>query len=92
VISLVDRHGLRHEINLDTFVSECWAWVVREEHNNSGIAEHRITVPTQHPIYSMGDHRAHFVAGTTTFADEEAVFDESEEPITCIQCVANATR
>ena len=91
VTSLLDRHGLRHEIDLETWVSSCFQWVVRETHGDcTGIAEHHCEVQTAVPVWVLGSAQRHWVAGRDRVKDEEATFTDSEEPITCLQCIANA--
>ena len=88
--SLVGRDGLRHEIDLEAWVSGCCEWVVRNANDDGhGTAEHITTTSSFTPMRSLGDYRTHYVAGPPQrIADEVASFAPSEEPITCLQCIA----
>lgn len=89
MVSLVDRYGVRHQIDLEAWVSFCCEWVVRETDGScSGTAERHVETQTAMPVHELGSMRTHYVAGRGYVRDEEATFGESDEPITCLTCVA----
>jgi len=89
MISLLDKHGVRHSIDLEAWVSGCAEWVVQETDGKcSGRALRWETEPTANRVYTMGSHKAEYVAGTRSVPTEEARFDEIDAPITCLACVA----
>lgn len=88
MISLLDRDGLRHEIDLETWVSKCCRWVVTEAGYDSGWAEEHIETTTYTPVHGLGSYQTHYVAGRTTVKGEMRQFEESPEPITCFGCIA----
>lgn len=91
-LSFVDRHGLRHQIDFESWISWCAQWVVKNmSEDRSGVIEHRVSQRTYNPVHTLGGHQVHYVGGTTTVTDEEATYSPSEEPITCLMCIANAT-
>lgn len=87
-MSLLDTQGLRHEIDLGTWVSKCCRWVVTEAGYDSGWVEERIETTVYTPVYHIGAFRPSFVAGINTMKGETRPFGESPEPITCFGCIA----
>jgi len=81
-ISLVDEHGVRHEVDfpLRTY---CRQWIITSTdpvQGASGCAERRIMVHTALPLHALAEGR---IEGS------EVPFGPSDEPITCIQCLAS---
>ena len=81
-ISLVDEHGVRHEVDfpLRTY---CRQWMVTSTDpvaSGCGCAERCITVRTALPLHALAEVR---IEGS------EVPFGPSDEPITCIQCLAS---
>ncbi len=88
MISLLDRQGVRHEIDLETWTSRCFAWVVVESDGKcSGKAELHIQVPSLTPVQELGSTKTHFVPGMSSAKADEMPFDESDEHITCLSCI-----
>jgi len=92
MISLLDAYGVRHSIDLEAWVSGCVVWVVEEmtPHGN-GRAIRYATERTATPVYTLGGQHVEHVAGIRGLHAEEARFGESDEPITCLACVAGIT-
>jgi hypothetical protein len=88
VTSLLDRHGLRHEIDLETWVSKCVQWVVTDEAAGKGLAVLHIETTTYTQVNTLGSAQAHWVAGRGVEKGEVRPFEESSEPITCFACIA----
>ena len=87
-MSLLDTQGLRHEIDLEAWVSKCGRWGVIEAGYGSGLAEEHIETTVYTPVYHIGAFRPSFVAGINTMKGETRPFWESPEPITCFGCIA----
>lgn len=91
-LSFVDRHGIRHQIDFESWISFCAAWVVKNmDDQRCGIIEHRVPQRTINPVYAIGESRMHYTVGQTTVTEAEAMFAPSDEAITCLMCIANAT-
>lgn len=90
MVSLLDRHGVRHAIDLEAWVSDCYAWVVKEHTlgGRTGVAELHVDKPTSVPVHLLGSSRVEYIPGRTTFVADVAEFGPSDEPITCLTCVA----
>jgi hypothetical protein len=92
MISLLDSHGVRHSIDLETWVSGCAEWVVQETDGQCcGRAARFVEERTATPVYTMGSRATEYVAGIRTVPGEEARFAESDLPITCLACVAEVS-
>lgn len=88
ILSLLDRNGLRHEIDSEMWVSMCLAWVVTEmDKDGDGHAELRIEAPLDIPVYALGSPRVHYVAGITSVSVDKLPFGRSCEHITCLKCI-----
>lgn len=87
-ISLLDPEGVRHEINVETWVSHCCTWVVQQmEGRCTGRAARYREERTAIPIQTLGSTKTEYVAGVRTTPDAEQVFDEHPAPILCIACI-----
>ncbi len=90
VVSFLDRRGVRHEVNLETWASCCGEWIAdvhtADEKGGRAMRIAMETVPV--PVQTLGSMRTEYVAGQRPFQTEEAAFTESDEHITCLACIA----
>lgn len=87
-ISLLDPEGVRHEIDLETWVSYCYVWVVKETDGGChGKAVRNREAASWMPVNVMGSQKTEYVPGVSTVVDAECRFGPSELPITCLLCL-----
>jgi hypothetical protein len=87
MMTLLDREGLRHEIDVEHWVSRCCQWVVIELGVDTGFAERHIEVATAVAVHFLGSSRTEHIAGRDYKRGEALPFSESSEPITCFWCI-----
>lgn len=87
-ISLLDPEGVRHEIDIEAWISYCYVWVVQVvNEDKSGVAVRNREAPSYIPVNVMGEMKPKYIPSVTSVVDCEARFAPSPLPITCLLCL-----